>query len=322
MTLRLGYACINTCIQESKIKQERLCVNRSCIAKTFREKGIDYAISLARSNLSAVLQVLKWNDEHGIRLYRLSSDMFPHITNPEFIKPGDYSAYSIIQFEDLLIKIGDYARTHGHRLTFHPGQFNQIGAKDPKVFQKTRNELQVHAEILDRIGCGPESVMVVHGGGIYGDKEQTIERWAKQFKMLSKNAQNRIVIENCERCYNYSDMLRLSKLIDRPVVFDTHHHNCYNDMVESQPHPKTFINDIIYTWTKHGLIPKFHISEQAPNKRVGAHSNYVEEIPDYFFEILESGQDIDIMIEAKAKEQAVLYLYSTYYTYDNYNWVK
>ena len=317
--VRLGYACINMAIQQdpSIAKKHRPCVNHSCIAATFAKNGAEYAASLARSNLETVLKVLEWNEEHGIRLYRMSSDMFPHITNPQFIPEGETYSYPLDQFDDLFQKIGEYSRAHGHRLTFHPGQFNQVGSPTASVFEKTARELAYHAEVLDRIGCGPESVMVVHGGGSYGDKEKTKKRWIQQFFKLPKNVQQRLVIENCERQYNWEDMLELSAKIDRPVVFDTHHHNCYSDLVEPQPDPSTFLDKIIKTWTKHGIIPKFHISEQAPDKRVGAHSMYVEEIPDYFWEIIENGQPIDLMIEAKAKEQAVLSLYSEYFDFDD-----
>lgn len=322
MVPRLGYACINTWIQEdpTMIKRLRPCVNRSCVAKTFRQKGAEYAAELARNNLETVIKVLEWNEAHGIRLYRLSSDMFPHITNPEFISDGEEYAYPLDQFDDLFQEIGNYARTHGHRLTFHPGQFNQVGAQSATVFEKTKRDLSAHAEILDRIDCGPESVMVVHGGGTYGDKQATIKRWAKQFKQLPKNVQNRLVIENCERQYNYKDMLKLSKLINRPIVFDTHHHDCYSKAVEKLPDPSEFLDQIIDTWTKHDIIPKFHISEQDPDKRLGAHSRYVEVIPQYLFDILDHGQPLDLMIEAKAKEQSVLYLYDKYYSFDGSDW--
>jgi len=314
---RLGYACINSVLSDGP-KKTRVSVNNSCIARTFREKGVEYVVGLARKNLQAVLKVLRWNEAHGIRLYRMSSDMFPHLSNPMFAKSEyDGYAYSLSQFQDLFDEIGEYARDHGHRLTFHPGQYNQIGAKDPKVFEKTCIELRMHADILDMMGCGPESIMVVHGGGVYGDKKATMERWVEQFFKLPENVQNRLVIENCERAYNYEDMLWLSERTGRPTVFDTHHHNCYNNVVRPLPDPSTFLDKIIETWTNLGLIPKFHISEQAPGKRVGAHSDYVEIIPDYFMKILDKGQDLDLMIEAKAKEQAVLYLYDTYYEFDD-----
>lgn len=319
--VRLGYACINTYIQDDPglIKRLRPSVNKSCVAKTFREKGAEYAASLARGNLETVLKVLEWNENQGIRLYRMSSDMFPHITNPEFLDGNKYS-YPLEQFDDLFKKIGKYARKYNHRLTFHPGQFNQVGAKNPKVFQNTLRDLSAHAEILDRIGCGPESVLVVHGGGTYNDKETTIKRWVKQFEQLPKNVRNRLVIENCERQYNYKDMLKLSRLIDRPIVFDTHHHDCFSKAITRLPDPSTFLPKIIKTWTKHGIRPKFHISEQAPDKKLGAHSAFVKVIPQYLLDLIEQGQQIDLMIEAKAKEQAVLYLYDKYFVFKDNAW--
>jgi len=318
---RLGYACINTIIQEDPTvkKKDRFCVNKSCTAATFRQKGSEYASELAKSNLTVVLKVLEWNEIHGIRLYRLSSDMLPHITNPEFIEPGEDYAYPLSQFQDIFDKIGNFARKYGHRLTFHPGQFNQIGTPNEEVFNKTVRDLKMHCEILDRIGCDKQSVMVVHGGGTYCDKTGTTERWIKQFYKLPENVRNRLVIENCERQYTYKDMLYISNKIKRPVVFDTHHHDCYSKFVEELPNPSEFIDEIVKSWSDLGIIPKFHISEQAPNKKVGAHSDYVENIPDYLFELVKKGINIDIMIEAKAKEQAVLQLYSKYYKFNDNN---
>lgn len=302
---RLGYACINTVLQQNKLS-----VNRSCVAKTFREKGIDYAVAIARQNLETVLKVLEWNEEHGIRFYRMSSDMFPHITNPEFIS-GEQFAYSLEQFDPLFQKIGEYALKYGHRLTFHPGQFNQVGAENLTVFEKTVRDLDFHAQVLDRMGLDENSILVVHGGGTYGDKSKTINRWIEQFKRLPQTVQNRLVIENCERQYNWEDVLKISTAVNIPVVFDTHHHQCYSAQVAPQQAPEKFIEKIFDTWRKRGMRPKCHISEQAPEKRIGAHSDYVEKIPDYLFR-----GDIDLMIEAKAKEQAVLYLYDTYCDFD------
>jgi UV DNA damage endonuclease len=320
MSIRLGYACINTCIQTDPAYSKKDCpgVNKSCVAKTFREKGVDYAIELAKSNLTTVLKVLEWNEQNGIRFYRLSSDMLPHITNPEFLIDGDY-AYPLSHFTEQFKQIGAFAKKYNHRLTFHPGQYNQVGATNPKVFEKTALDLKLHADILDAIGCDLDSIMVVHGGGVYGNKEATIKRWAKQFFQLPKNVQCRLVIENCERQYNYKDMLRLSKMINRPVVFDTHHHQCYCSLVEPLDDPSTFIHEIIETWTKLGLTPKCHISEQAPSKRIGAHSNFVNVIPQY---LLDCKVPIDIMIEAKAKEQATLYLYDKYFTVKGKNHIE
>ena len=36
----------------------------------------------------------------------------------------------------------------------------------------------------DLMGLDENSVMVVHGGGLYDSKEKTMERWCEQFKEL------------------------------------------------------------------------------------------------------------------------------------------
>jgi UV DNA damage endonuclease len=308
--IRLGYACINMALSEGP-KNQKICVNKSCVAKTFREKGINYAVELAKNNLRAVLEILKWNEKCGIRIYRMSSDMFPHLTNPEFIHKNNNFAYPLDLFDYEFNEIGKFARKHGHRLTMHPDMFCQVGAKNYEIFKKTERELAAHAEILDKINA-QDPVMVVHGGGVYGDKEKTINRWIDQFAQLPLTVQNKLVIENCERQYNYIDVLRMSKSVKRPVVFDTHHHACYSEQITLLPDPSKFLHKIVKTWKN--SRPKFHISEQAPDKRIGAHSNLVKVIPKY---LLDLNCPIDIIIEAKYKEQATLRLYQQYFDFND-----
>jgi len=312
--LNLGYACMNETIKN------RYPVSQSCIQKTFETKGSQYAIELALSNLDNVYKTLIWNEKKGIRLYRLSSNMFPHCTNPKVIPKGSKYAYDISVFREKCEKIGNFAKKYGHRLTFHPGQFNVVGTPNPDAFSKTVCELSLHADILDMMCLDEDSVMVVHGGGVYGDKEKTMKRWARQFQLLPQNVRDRLVIENCERSYSALDMLQLSDMTGCPVVFDTHHHSCYHQKVAELPDPSTFLPDVLETWYRRGIKPKFHISEQAPGKRVGAHSDYVEEIPHYLLHLLQT-EEIDIMIEAKKKELAVAKLYKKYGKYVDDEWV-
>lgn len=306
MNLRLGYACINTSIDAP--------VNRTCIAKTFTQRGQSYINELVNSNLESVLKILEWNEKKNIKLYRLSSSMFPQITNKNFISEGDKYAYDINQFSDTLKRIGQYAHEHGHRLTFHPGQYNQVGAIDPKVYQSTIRDLSYHADVLDIMGCDQNSVMVVHGGGRYNDKETTIKRWVEQYFQLPDNVKERLVLENCEFSYSIEDTLRISSLIKEqcgrgiPCVFDTHHHQIYPEKLYIDEY---YLEDILDTWNQCGIIPKFHISEQDEKKRTGSHSEYVQNIPDYFFSLADHGP-IDIMIEAKMKDKAVLKLKQKY----------
>ena len=100
-----------------------------------------------------------------------------------------------------------------------------------------------------------DSVMVVHGGGIYGDKEKTKERWCVNFYRLPKNVQSRLVLENCEKCFSIEDCLEISSKINIPVVFDTHHYECYNKLHPSEKfkEPSYYIPLILETWNRRNI---------------------------------------------------------------------
>lgn len=161
---------------------------------------------------------------------------------------------------------------------------------------------------------GNDSVMVVHGGGVYGDKEKTIERWCENYNKLPNMIKKRLVLENCERCFSIKDCLRVSQKVNIPVVFDTHHFTCYKKLhPDEEFEPESYyIPDILKSWNKRQIKPKFHVSEQGAG-RTGHHSDYIEVIPDFLLEIPEKyGIHIDIMIEAKKKELAIFKLYNKY----------
>jgi UV DNA damage endonuclease len=288
-------------------------VLRALIIEHFKEisklAGIEKIKELVIKNLEDGIKLLEWNKENNIYVMRLSSEIFPHKTNPKII---GYDYDFAIPY---LKKLGSLANHFKHRLTFHPGQFNVIGTADERIFKQTLLELKHHADLLDLMEMGKDSVMVIHGGGVYGDKEKTIKRWIENFNRLPVNVQSRLVLENCEKSYNIEDCLYISSKVNIPVVFDTHHYDCYNIL-----HPdhrlkqaSDYIPDILKTWTKRGIRPKFHVSEQAEGGRVGKHSDYIENLPTYLLEIPKKyNLGIDIMIEAKMKEQAILKLYSKY----------
>jgi UV DNA damage endonuclease len=158
------------------------------------------------------------------------------------------------------------------------------------------------------------SVIVIHGGGTYGNKEETKNRWCAQFDLLPENVRRRLVIENCEKSFSVIDCLDISSRINIPVVFDTHHFACYNLLhpTELFENADYYIPAILETWSNRGIKPKFHVSEQGVG-RCGHHSDFIENIPQYLLEIPDKyGVSIDIMIEAKCKEQSILKLYDKY----------
>jgi UV DNA damage endonuclease len=149
---------------------------------------------------------------------------------------------------------------------------------------------------------------------VYDDKDATVERWVQNFKSLPENVKKRVCIENCERCYSIKDCLYIAETCEIPLIFDSHHYECFNLI---NPDKKLDINDlmerIVETWKRRGMTPLFHISEQREGARIGAHSDFIETIPEYILTVPDRyGVDVDIEVEAKMKEEAILHLYELY----------
>jgi UV DNA damage endonuclease len=313
--IRLGYAGINTAL-----RAEHIFTSRTCRLATIYERGIEFAIDLARKNLDDLYQVLVWNELHGIRFFRMSSDMFPHITDGALIaKKSDPKklAYSLGLFEKQLKKVGKYARMHGHRLTFHPDQFVILSGSDTIRIRSVR-DLWMHASVLDLMGLGDDSVMIIHGGGVYGDKPAAMSRWISAYDLLPVEIKRRLVIENDERSYGIGDILELSRRVAGvgeykiPIVFDYFHYKCFEALHPGeQPRITEVMQSIVDSW--HGRPIKMHISEQRPDSHTGTHADYVRTIPKVLLDFPKLfGMDLYLMVEAKQKEAAVEVLRKKY----------
>jgi UV DNA damage endonuclease len=299
--IRLGLCCINT-----QLREKNIFCSRTIIRKNFTVKK---AKELALKNIEDIGKMAKWNHENNIHVFRLSSDIFPHFTDDET------ESYTIDFALEALKNAGDLCKKYGQRITMHPGQYNQVGAKDKKVFLNTIKDLQMHADILDAMDMDKNSVLCVHGGGVYGNKKDTIDRWIKQFKDLPENVKNRLAIENCERCYSIIDCLQIAEACNIPLIFDCHHYECYNILSEDQKDSidiYDYMDRIVDTWNRRNIQPLFHISEQRQGARIGTHSDFIEKLPDYYLSFPERYGNLDIEIEAKLKEQAIFKLYKTY----------
>lgn len=301
--IQLGLCCLNTTLRD---RNPPIYSSRRVILKTIETKGIDVLKDKIIQNLKDTLDLMHWNERNGIKVFRLSSELFAHKSNA---KAPDYSFDFAL---DLLKEIGELSTRYNQRLTFHPGQYNVLGSPNEKAYQHTISDLDYHATVLDLMGLGNNSVMVIHGGGMYGDKDATIQRWIKNYNSLPIHIKNRLVLENCEKCFSIEDCLYIASQTGVPIVFDTHHFECYKQMHPSEEfkEPKEYIADILKSWKDRK--PKFHVSEQGLG-RCGHHSDYIEEIPNYLLEIPDKYNiNIDIMIEAKKKELAIFKLYKKY----------
>jgi UV DNA damage endonuclease len=269
---------------------------------------VDHAQRLALQNVQDISSMIEWNQQHGIRCFRLSSDLFPHFTDPETER------YTIDFARDQLKQAGQLAQQYGHRIVMHPGQYNQVASKSLDVFVKTIDDLSHHADILDAMNIDHDGVLIVHGGGTYGDKAQTMKRWMDHFDDLPVKVKRRLVIENCERQYSTADCLTISERVGIPVVFDFHHYNCYSSIYGDVQAPiSDLLPQVIETWTSRGRTPLMHISEQGEG-RIGHHSDFIESLPPELLEYVSTHplQHIDVEVEAKMKEQAIFRLADRY----------
>ena len=275
--INLGLCCIN-----SELRNEKPSVfnSRTCTRKTF---SVEKAKDLSLQNVKDLIPMIEWNEKNDVKCFRLSSNIFPHFTDTETTK------YDISHVSNELRQAGDLIKKYNHRVLMHPGQYNQVGAHSEKVFQKTIEELTHHADILNAMGIDNNGVLIVHGGGMYGNKPETMKRWVDNYFRLPKCVQERLVIENCEKCYNLEEVLYISTEVWKrggtlPVVFDNHHYICYkklhpNERIKSI---RELIPEVLKTWGDRR--PVMHISEQGSGK-CGHHSDYITYLPEYFLEI-------------------------------------
>jgi len=298
--ISLGLCCINTVLRTQK---PPVFCSRTCIRKNFT---VDLAKERGLQNVKDIYKLIEWNRDNGIRCLRLSSDIFPHFTDKET------EPYDIDFAIDDLKRAGDLANSLKHRIVMHPGQYNQVGANTKTVYESTVKDLSHHADILDSMGIDSNGVLIVHGGGTYGDKESTIRRWIEQFDDLPRKVKDRLVIENCERQYSTRDCLTISEECKIPVVFDFHHYECWSQLHSEvkQESIRDLAPEIIESWKDRNVL--MHVSEQGDGK-TGHHSDYVKYIPDDLFDIIEEYKiSIDLEVEAKMKERAIFRLYDKY----------
>jgi len=295
--MNLGYACINMTLSSQKPK---VTTNRSMIKRTFQERGVEYASELALQNVRDLFHIIKWNNENGVKLFRLSSEMFPWASEYEIESMPHY-----LRIKTLLEGCGHYAKQNGIRITSHPGPFNVLVSPTERVVENTITDLEIHGKIFDLLGLEKShyNKINIHCNGVYGDKKSAMDRFCKNFERLSDSVKSRLTVENDDKASMYSvkDLMYLHERIGIPIVFDYHHHKfCTGDLSEQEA-----LELAISTWPKN-IKPIVHYSESKAlheeNEKLKpqAHSDYINKLPELY------GNDVDVMVEAKAKELSIL----------------
>ena len=293
--MNLGYACINTGLSANKIM-----TNRTMRRKTLDEKGIDYVSDLALANVKDLKTIIQWNNEMGIKLFRLSSQIFPWMEEYDWPDLKDYN-----EIVSIMLEIGNLATKTGQRLTMHPGPFHCLASPNPKVVKRTVIGLNKHAEQFDMMGFEPSNYnkINIHVGGAYGDKESTLNRFCENFELLNINTKKRLVIENDDSPNEYSvkDLYEgVYKRIGIPITFDYFHHKFNTGGLNEEEALKLAST----TWPK-GITQCCHYSESRRKEKLDESIRPQEHSDIIYDEIKTYGLEPDIVIEAKLKEQAI-----------------
>lgn len=246
--------------------------------------------SVFERNLEDFISLLELSCSLGLTIFRLGSNFIPFASHEKFQREW------LDDIEAKLRKLSSLVQEFGIRITMHPGQFVVLSSPRPDVVYRSLRELEYHFWVLDTLGLGRESVVVVHVGGVYGDKREAMNRF---MRVVRENdwLLRRLAIENDEKYYNVADVVKLGEELGLPVVFDYYHHVL---------NPSTFNMDkLVDTWS--GVIPEFHLSSKPTRShRFGEHGDYVK-LED-FLGLLNIWGDrgfLDVIIEAKKKEKAI-----------------
>ena len=294
---RMGYACINMQLSSQKPK---IYTGRSMIKRTFKDKGIEYASELGLQNCKDLFEIIKWNKENGFDFFRITSNLFPWCSEYKLSDMPDYK-----EICNVLSDVGNYVKENKMRITSHPGPFNVLTSPHPHVVENCINDLSIHGEVFDLMNLSrtPYNKINIHIGGAYGDKVSAMERFCENFHRLPESVKTRLTVENDDKATMYSVVDLYEGVyckIGIPIVFDYHHHRfCTGGLTEEDA-----LEVAISTWNN--ITPVVHYSEsrnieQEDDKiRPQAHSDYVYDYIDTY------GNKVDIMVEAKAKELAVL----------------
>ena len=278
------------------LRKDKITTNRSMIKKTFLKEGISRSSDLALQNAKDLVEIIKWNERNGFKLFRMSSDLVPWASEFKLSDMPDYD-----KFANVLKGAGTLASKYGQRITSHPGPFNVLVSPNDRVVDNTIRDLSIHGEHFDLMGLerSHQNPINIHCNGVYGDKMSAMNRFIKNFKRLPESVQSRLVVENDDKASMYSvkDLMYLHEHIGIPITFDYHHHKFNTGGLSEQEALELAMS----TWGDYK--PLVHYSESRQLEQEGvkaqAHSDYI------YSEINTYGHSLDIEVEAKMKELTV-----------------
>ncbi len=268
-------------------------------ASTFRLASYseERLVAAVAANLACLRRLLEWNVSQGLYFFRMGSGIVPFGSHE--INAYPWQTHFGPEFRAL----GEYIKQQELRVSFHPDQFVVLNSPDPGIVRRSIDELVYQGSMLDLMGLDGTAKLQIHVGGLYGDRELALSRFAAVHAALPAAVRARVVVENDDRLFSLRDCLHLHERTGVPILFDNFHHECLH---HGEPMAGA-LRLAAATW--HPVadgVPMMDYSSQAPAERRGKHTpSLVEELFRNFVTELH-GLDFDIMFEIKDKEASAL----------------
>lgn len=314
MTLvRLGYVAMSVHLKNASPSQTMTFAQFS--KRSNREAAIRKLERISRSNLANCLRLLRYNVENDISFFRLSSKLIPLANHPEL---KDWDFFEPITAE--LEKIKQFLVKHPQmRVDFHPDHFVLLNSPKAEILIQTLHMLNIHRRLLEGFGLDPTHRCVLHVGGGYQNKEKALEQFIHNWGLTPSYIQSMIMLENDDKVFTVQDTLYLCEKLGIPLVFDLHHHEANNEDI----HWEKNWERILATWKNSPLPIKIHISSPRSEKDFRAHADYIDPmgLQRFLEKIKGTVKQIDIMIEAKKKDEALFKLVTDIKEANQYEWV-
>ena len=283
--MKIGYACLTKGVYGTDFK--------TCTLKKATDENL---FQLIRHNLETLERIIDYNIKMNIDFFRISSDIIPFGSSE--VNSLEWDSIFQEEFE----RIGSKIKEWGIRVSMHPGQYTVLNSPRRDVVDRAIEDLEYHNRFLEALGCGREGKIILHIGGVYGEKELAIERFKKTYKSLSGSIKDKLIIENDDKSYNIGEVLEIGNSLGIPVVYDNLHNalNPYNTSKDD----RHYIKQAGKTWEKEDGRQKIHYSQSADGMKTGAHSQTIDlkEIKEF----LNCIPDVDIMLEVKDKNLSAL----------------
>lgn len=291
MKVRLGYVALSKALDD--VTTSSTITYTNYINKNYNTSKL---LEITKNNLDSLYEIIKYNVKNNFHFYRLTSKLVPLATHDKV--DFDYITPLLNEYK----KIGKLINDNNIRVDTHPDQYAVLNSMDSKIVKNTVEILEYHYKIMDAIGI-KDKIIILHVGSSACGKKASITRFINNFNKLPDHIKKCIAVENDDKVYNIKDVLELCHKINVPMVLDYHHFICNNEKEDIND----YLKEIIDTWD--GKLPKMHFSSPKSKlkKEFRSHSDYInKECFIKFINILKKqDKDIDIMLEAKAKDDAV-----------------